>query len=69
MEVDLRNILVNPPLETDDAAGGNGDNGLSVCSLCEKLTECRKRWYWGKLIVFGHDRNEATGNLNKIIFS
>jgi len=31
MEADLRNILVNPFMETDD---GGGDKGVSVCSLC-----------------------------------
>jgi hypothetical protein len=45
MEVDLRNILVTPYLETDDASGGGGVNGLSGCSLCEKLTECWKQRY------------------------
>ena len=70
MEEDLRNILVNPYMETDDAGGGGGDDkGVSVCSLCEKLTEFWKRRCWGKIIVFGHDRNEATGNLNKITLS
>ena len=43
MKVDLQYRLVNPYLETDDAGGGgDDDNGLSVCSLCEKLTEFRK---------------------------
>jgi hypothetical protein len=45
-------------LETDDTGGGDGgDNGLSVCNLCEKLTDFRKRRCWGKIIIFGHDRN------------
>ena len=38
MEADLRNILVNPYMQTDDAGGGDDDKGVSVCSLCEKLT-------------------------------
>ena len=51
MEVYLLNMLVNLYMETVNAGGG--DKGLSVCSLCEKLTDCWERRYWGKIIVFG----------------